>query len=96
MLGISENMSGINFLSLNEKKSNPWTPQVMSRLINPPGILDTNSLITKKTLSENTIDKPLRNLYEGTSNLRFGLDIEDNLFQQSSKNRIPILPTFPT
>jgi len=38
----------------------------------------------------------LRNLYKGTSNLRFGPDIKDNPFQQLSGSRVPILPTFPT
>ncbi len=41
------------------------------------------------------MDRPLRNLYEGTSNLRFRSNTEDNLFQQPSDSKIPILPTFP-
>src|SRR6266498_1363293 len=45
---------------------------------------------------KDTMDRPLRNLYEETSNLRFRLDIKDNLFQQSSNNRALILPTFST
>jgi len=73
-------MSGLNFLSLNEEKSNSWTPPVTGRLISPSGIPDTELLITKKMPSEDTTDRSLRNLYECTSNLRFGVDIEKNLF----------------
>ncbi len=54
------------------------------------------SLTTQKTPLEDTMDRLLRNLYEGISNLRFRLDIEDNLFQQSSKGHKPVLPTFST
>jgi len=38
----------------------------------------------------------LRNLYEGTSNLRFGIDIEENPFSQQEGGHVPVLPTFPT
>ncbi len=42
------------------------------------------------------IDRSLRNLYEKTSNLRFGLDIEENPFSLSGGSCVPVLPTFPT
>jgi len=38
----------------------------------------------------------LRSLYEGTSNLRFGLDREENPFSRPLSERIPVLLTFPT
>ena len=41
-------------------------------------------------------NKPLRNLYEGTSTLRFRSDRKENLFSKSLSERILILPTFPT
>ncbi len=83
-LGIPKNTSELNFLSLNEEESNPQTSPVIDRLISPLGIPNTELLITKKMSSENTTDRSLRNLYEGTSNLRFEIDIEENLFQQSN------------
>ena len=88
-LGILKDTSGLNFLSLNEEKSNPQTPPITGKLISPPGTPDTELLITKKMLSEDITDKSLRNLYEGISNLRFGVDIEENLFQQSSQSFLP-------
>ena len=38
----------------------------------------------------------MRDLYEGTSNFRFGSDFRDNLFDQPNRNQVPILSTFPT
>ncbi len=50
------------------------------RLISPSKIPNTESLITRRMPLKDTMDRPLRNLYENTSNLRFGLNIEDNPF----------------
>jgi len=44
---------------------------------------------------KNTIDRPLKNLYKGISNLRFRLNIKENPFQLLSGGHNPILPTFP-
>ena len=66
---------------------------VTGKLISPSGIPDTESQITNKTPKDNT-DKPLRNLYEGTSNFRFRDNIEDNPFHQSGESHIPILFIF--
>ena len=95
-LGILKNTLGLNFLSLNEEKGNPWTPLVTGKLISPSGTPDTGTLLSKHKTPEDNTDRSLRNLYEGTSNLRFGSDTEDNPFQQPSDSRVPILPTFPT
>ncbi len=38
----------------------------------------------------------MKDLYEGTSNLRFGPDREENPFSKPFSKRISILPTFPT
>ncbi len=93
-------MPGINFIELNKKEENPWEPLV-EKLISPPGTPDMGSIIvtsktTKDILLETTTDKPLRNLYEGTSTLRFRADIEDNLFHQLSEDQESILSTLPT
>ncbi len=95
-LGIPENTSGINFLLLNEKESNPWTPLVIGKLISPPGTPDMRTPIIKYKTPEDNTDRSLRNLYEETSDLRFRSDIEDNPFWSSEKNRAPVLSTFPT
>src|SRR6266540_3699010 len=98
---IPETTPGINVIGLNEEE-NPWKPPDIGKLISPPRTPNTESqtprgeelenLLRKEPLSE----KPLRNLYEETSNLRFELDREESLFIKTLSERIPILPTFPT
>ncbi len=99
-LSIPENTPGLNFLSLNEEESNPWIPSVTGKLISLSGTPDTRSQITNKILKNTPLkdntDRPLRNLYEGTSNFRIGFDIEDNLFSQPEESHILVLLTFLT
>ncbi len=98
---ISENISGINVIGLN-KEENPWKPSDTGKLISLPGIPNTESQTSKGENVEDLLDKvpperkPLRSLYEGTSNLRFGLDREENPFSRPLSERIPVLLTFPT
>ena len=87
-LGISENTSRINFIGLNEEDNNSWIPLV-EKLISLPGTSNTDLIIItsktiKSTFINTTIDKPLRNLYEGTSIFRFRMDIENNSFGGTS------------
>ena len=65
----------------------PGTPNTESQT---PRGEDLDSLISRLLPSE----KPLRDVLEGTSNLRFGPDRQENPFQSTSQ--VPILPTFPT
>ncbi len=95
-MNISENTSGINAIGLYEKESNPWTLPVTGRLISLSRIPNKKQKIPVRILLENLLDKPLRNPYEGTSNLRFEPDPEENPFWSSSKDWVPILPTFFT
>jgi len=95
-LNIPKNTPEINAIGLHEEKDNPWKPPPVGKLISPSETPNMESLTTQKTPLEDTMDRLLRNLYEGISNLRFRLDIEDNLFQQSSKGHKPVLPTFST
>ncbi len=67
-------------MSLNEEESNPWIPPNNRQINKSLGTPDTGSLITKKMPLKDTMDRPLRNLYEETSNLRFRLDIKDKKF----------------
>ena len=71
-------MLGLNFLFLNEEESNPWTPPITSKLISPSETPNTKT--PKEKDIENLLNKLLRNLYEGTSDLRFRSDREENPF----------------
>ncbi len=50
------------------------------KLISPSGTSSTESKIPKGKDIEDLFDKLIRNIYEGTSNLRFRPDIENNSF----------------
>ena len=84
---------------MNEEE-NPWKPLDTGKLISPPGTPNTESQTPKGEDLEDLLrshppsEKPLKDIYEGTTNLRFGSDRQKNLFQSIS--RVPILPTFPT
>ncbi len=78
-LGIPENTPGLNFLSLNEE-SNLWIPPVIGKLISPSGTSDTETPLSKNKMPEDNMDKPLRDLYGGISNLKFRPYSEENLF----------------
>ncbi len=85
---------------MNEEK-NLWTPSIIGRLISPPRIPDIGTPLSenKKPKGENIKDllgKPLSRISNRTSNLRFRSDRKDNPFQSSSRNQVPILPTFST
>src|SRR6266498_1531136 len=97
---ISETTPGINAIRLNEK--NPWKPPDTGKLISPPGTPNTESQTSKGEELEDLLknylppERPLKNLNEGTSNLRFGSDREEDPFIKPLSERILILPTFPT
>ncbi len=96
-LGIPENTSGLNFLSLNEEESNSWTSPVTGRLISPSGTPNTKLKTPSRGEDiEDLLDKLLKNPYKGDSNLRFRPDIESNPFHKPISEQIPILSTFPT
>jgi len=88
-------MPGINAIGLNEEE-NPWKPPDTGKLISPSGTPNTESQTPKGEDLEDLFEreKPLRNLYEGTSTLRFGPDSRNNQFDPIT-NYLP-LPTFPT
>ena len=79
-------------MSLDEEKSNPWILSVTGKLISPLETSDTGT----NTIPKGNTDRPLRDLYEGTSNFRFRPDFRDNPFDQPNRNQVPILSTFPT
>src|SRR6266540_3386745 len=91
----------INAIGLNEKE-NSWKPPDIGKLISPLGTSNKESQTPKGEDLEDLLrnetpsEKPLRNLYEGTSNLRFGSNREENPYNKLFSERIPILPTFPT
>src|SRR6266540_3436386 len=93
---IPETTSEINVIGLNEEK-NPWKPSDTGKLISPPRTPNTESQTSKGEDLENLLDqvpsksKLPKNLYEGTSTLRFGLDREENLFSKPLNERILIL-----
>ena len=91
---IPETTPGINAIGLNEEE-NPWKPPDVEKLISPPGtpIPETPKGDEVEDLIKNypPSDKPLRDPFVGTSNLRFGPDPLRPLSE-----RIPILPIFPT
>ena len=74
---IPETIPGINAIGLNEEK-NPWKPPDIRKLISPPGMPNLELQTPKGEDLEDLLDKtppkdrPLKNLYEGTSTLRFG------------------------
>src|SRR6266498_2511442 len=90
---IPETTPGINALGLNEKE-NPWKSPDTGKLISPPGTPNNESQTPKGDNLEDLLkdypppDRPLKDPFAGTSNLRFGPD--------PLSERIPILPTFPT
>src|SRR6266498_3590363 len=92
---IPEITSGINAIGLNEE--NPWKPPDTGKLISLLGTPNTESQTPKGDELEDLLkdyplpDKPLKDLSEGTSNIRFGPDP----FRPLSE-RIPIILTFPT
>src|SRR6266542_1735388 len=98
---IPETTSGINAIGLNEEE-NPWKPPDTGKLISPPGTLDTGTLTTitpiRKTPQgiplEKLLNRLLKDLFEGGSNLRFGSDRRNNQFDPIT-NYLPLL-TFPT
>ncbi len=101
ILGISENTSGVNFIGLNEK-SNPWEPS-KEKLISPSEMPESTSniiimKITMKTSeSSETTNRPLKNIYKGTSTFRFRLNIEDNPFVILNMQKEVTYPSsFPT
>ncbi len=78
------------------KDNNPWTSPITGKLINPPEIPNTGSKTPKGEDIKNPLNKPLNDIYRGTSNLRFRPNAEENPFRQSINNQVLILPTFPT
>src|SRR6266540_5436546 len=98
---ISETTPGINTIGLNEEE-NSWKPPDTGKLISPPGTPDTEPQTSRGEDIEDLLDKVpperklLKDLYEGTSNLRFGPDREENPFNKPLSERIPVLLTFPT
>ncbi len=94
-LGIPENTSGLNFLSLNEK-NNPWTPPIISKLISLSETSNTESKTPKREDIEDLLDKSLSNLNGRTSNIRFRPNTEDNPFCQPTNRQVPVLSTFST
>ena len=90
----------INAIRLN-KEENPWKLPGTGKLISPPGTPnieqqtsrgeDLDDLLAKELPLQH---KPLKDIYKGISNLRFGSDREENPFQ--STNRVLVLPTFLT
>ena len=97
---IPETAPGINAIGLNEKE-NPWKPLDTGKLISPPGTPNTESQTPKGENLEGILknylppDRPLEDLFIGTSDLRFGPNREEDLIRPLSE-RIPILPTFST
>src|SRR6266542_1698396 len=93
---ISETTPGINAIGLNEEE-NPWKLPDTGKLISPPGTPNNESQTPKGEELEDLLkdypspDRPLKDLFVGTSNLRFGPDPLRPLSE-----RIPVLPTFPT
>ncbi len=100
-LNIPENTPGINAIGLEDEEENPWKSSNTGRLISPPGTPVPTSQILKVENIEDLLktpldnEKPLRDLYIGTSNLRFGPDRKENPFILKPINWIPVLPTFP-
>jgi len=100
-LGIPENTPKLNFLSLNEKKNNPWTLLVMGKLISPPKTPDTRTPLSENKTPkgediEDLLNKSPNNINGEIFTLRFRPNREDNPFQSSSRNQVFILPTFST
>src|SRR6266540_3213081 len=97
---IPETTPGINAIGLNEEKK-PWKPPDTGKLISPPGSPNTESQTPKGEELEDLLkyyfppDRPLKDPFVGTSNLRFGPNREEDPIRSLSE-RIPILPTFPT
>ncbi len=56
---------------------------MIERLISPLGTSNTESKIPKGEDIKDLLKKLLKDLYAGISNLRFGPDPEENLFQSS-------------
>ncbi len=99
-LGIPENTPGLNFLSLHEEK-NLWTSPKIGKLISLPKTPDTGTPLSenktpKEEDLEDLLNKSPSKPYGGISLIRFRPNREDNPFQSSSRNQVPILLTFPT
>src|SRR6266545_3851421 len=93
---IPETTPGINALGLNEEE-NPWKLPDTGKLISPLGTPNTESQTPKGEELKDLLkeypppDRPLKDPFVGTFNLRFG----PNSLRPLSE-RIPVLPTFPT
>src|SRR6266540_1952158 len=98
---IPETTPGINAIGLNEEE-NPWKPPDTGKLISPPGTPNTESQTPRGDEVEDLLknypppERPLKDLYEKTSNLRFGPNREEDPFSRPFSERISILLTFPT
>jgi len=92
-------MPGVNFIGLNEEKSNPWKPSI-KKLISPPGTSDSSIIISgssKETFKTITPDsESTLNIYQNTITLRFDAESLKNPFKESSDSSKLIIPTFPT
>src|SRR6266542_202405 len=97
---IPETTPEINAIGLNEEE-NPWKPPDTGKLISPPGTPNTESQTPKSEDIEDLLkngppsEKSLTDLFEETSNLRFGSNREEDPFRPIGE-RIPVLPTFST
>ncbi len=86
---------------MNEEE-NPWKPLDTGKLISPPKTSNTESQTPKGEELEDLLknyspsERPLKDLYERTSNLIFGPNREEDPFSRPLSERIPILSTFPT
>ncbi len=82
---IFENTPGINIIGLNEKK-NPWKLPDTGKLISPSGTPNTESQTPKGDDLEDLLrnhlppEQLLKDIFEGTSSLRFGSDRKENYF----------------
>ena len=90
-----KNISRINFIGLNKKESNLWK-LLKEKLISPSGIPDLDIIIagrsSKKTPDTTTSDRLLRNIYDNTTTIRFGVESSENLFQEPSESRKSVIP----
>src|SRR6266540_6821034 len=94
---IPENTPGINAIGLNDEEENPWKPPDTGKLISPLGTPIPETPNTQEEELEDILknypppERPLKDPFVGTSNLRFGPDPLRPLSE-----RIPKVPTFPT
>src|SRR6266540_3073701 len=96
---IPETTPGINAIGLNEEE-NLWKLPDTGKLISPPGTPNTESQTPKGEDLDNLLrnepppERPLKDLFEGTSNLRFEPNRENIQFDPIIN--YPSLLTFPT